>query len=106
MTYDDITANKAATMSLTDADVTGTYPTNMSGSYITKMDLWGVPTAINGSSSTGLYDGGWSNTGTSRVAYLGGASHHGALDGSWARDFNGDAGASAWLLRGRLTLVR
>lgn len=106
MTYDDITANKAATMSLTDADVTGTYPTNMSASYITKMDLWGVPTAINGSSSTGLYDGGWSNTGTSRVAYLGGGSIGGAIDGSWARSFAYDAGSSDWNLRGRLTLVR
>ena len=107
MTFDDYVANKAVTMSASDADVVGKYPTNVNGGYITKIDVFGVPTAVNGSSTSGFYDGLWStNIYNSRIAYLGGTSDYGSLDGVFARDFRSDAGNQTWDRRGFVTVSR
>ena len=78
----------------------------MSGSYISKIDVFGVPTAIGASSESGFYDGGWSNAYGTRVAYLGGTSNGGAFDGAFARDFDSDASYQSWRRRGRVTMNR
>ena len=107
MTFDDLVANKAATMSKDDADVIGQYPANISGTYIKTMDLFGVPQTAGGSSSTGLYDGFWNTVPQDNcIAYLGGISSDGLLCGSWARIFNNGASNATWGPRGRATMVR
>jgi hypothetical protein len=107
MTFDDKVANLSATMAKTNGEVIGQYPVSLNSSYIKNMDLFGIPTAGGGSSSTGFYDGCWTtNLYDSRVAYLGGASDHGAVAGSWARALTDDASYAAWYRRGRLTMIR
>lgn len=108
MTFDDIVANKTATMARTDADVVTTSSIAAEqGQYINKIDLWGVPqSASGGSSSTGFYDGLWVSANSSRVAWLGGASYYGAFGGGFARDFDTDAAYSFWIGRCRASIVR
>lgn len=104
MTFDDKKANEAATMVNSKADVTGTYATNWSQSYISKIDVFGVPTAVEGSSSSGFFDAAWSATGTDRVAYLGGNSGSGDVCGGFARSFGDAASYTYWSRRGRVTM--
>ena len=109
MTYDDIKANARATMYASDADVKGIYPcgSSVSQKYFKEIDLWGVPQDISGSSASGFYDGFWAfELYSSRVAYLGGNSSCGAIDGGFARYFYADASASNWYRRGRSTMNR
>lgn len=107
MTYDDIKANASATFIASNADVVGTYPTTLDNSYFGNADLWGVPTNTSGGSSSTRYcDAAWSNTGSDRVAYLGGRSVLGSSVGGFARAFDAVAGASAWDWRGRSTMNR
>lgn len=107
MTFDDRTANLSATLDKNKADVFGNYAYNTNSSYITKIDVYGNPTDVGGSSSTGFYDGMWSyNLYDSRVAYLGGLAYDGLIDGVFSRYFYHAAGTSNWNGRGRLTLNR
>lgn len=116
MTFDDIKANtfastSSADMIIANADVTGTIP-SMSSSYISKIDVYGVPTAAGDdatiqASDRGFFDCGWSNvTVGSRVAYLGGDSYYGAGCGAFARGFFSVASGQNWGWRGRVTMNR
>ena len=108
MTFDDVKANAQVTFDKDQADITGIIP-SMSSNYISKIDLYGVPTKADssGTSSTGFYDGAWSDTASnSRIAYLGGDSDGGAVDGVFARNFINDASYEYWNQRGRLTMNR
>ena len=106
MTFDDIKANAAATMAIANADVEGDILA-MNSSYIDKIDLFGVPTALQTQSSEGFYDGAWSNQGLNgAVAYLGGNSYFGAIDGAFARAFDTGASSQSWGRRGRVTMNR
>jgi hypothetical protein len=107
LTLDDIVANKTATLSKDDAQFYGTYlaGSTISGKYISKIDLFGVPTEANASSSTGFYDGFWAyNLYDSRVAYLGGGSYDGLFVGAFARGFDDVAPSAHWNRRGRITM--
>lgn len=107
LTLDDIVANKTATLSKNDAQFYGTYlaGSTIYNKFISKIDLFGVPTEANASSSTGFYDGFWAqNLYDSRVAYLGGYSNGGLVDGAFARDFFYDAPSASWNRRGRITM--
>jgi hypothetical protein len=104
MTFDDKKANLAATMNNSNSDVSGTYLTNMSSSYISDIDVYGVPTEVAGSSTTGFYDAAWSSTGSDRVAYLGGLSYLGDGCGGFARRFDLAASDPFWARRGRVTM--
>ena len=107
MTYDDILANTSASdWDTSKAEVKGVYPYNANSTYISAIDLWQVPTSLTASSSTtGFYDGWWSfYTGSGRVAYVGGVSFSGALDGGFARAFFNVASDSGWVRRGRSTM--
>ena len=114
MTFDDKKANLACNLAIANADITGTYATNWSQTYITDIDLYGVPedttgatgesTQYTGSSSRGFFDACWSNTGASQVAYLGGGSDLGARVGAFARAFSNDASSAYWSRRGRITM--
>ena len=109
MTYDDIIANKIATLAFDDADVIGKFPagSSVNDKFISKIDLLAMPTEVNGTSSTGFCDAIWANaTGTDKVAYVGGASPLGSSGGGFARAFNSDAPGSNWALRGRVTMNR
>ena len=109
MTYDDIIANKAATMAKDDADVYGPFlgGSNVNNTFIGKIDLWGNPIEAGGSSSSGFYDAIWAqNIADSRVAYVGGDSCGGLSDGGFARGFDSDASVSSWVWRGRITMNR
>ena len=107
MTYDDIKANASTSLTESNADVVGTYPTTLSGQYFGNADLWGVPTNTSGGSSSTRYcDAAWSAAGTGRVAYLGGTSYAESAVGGFARNFNLDAVFSSWAWRGRSTMNR
>ena len=101
LTFDDEKANAAATMSLDNADVTMTYLTNCSGTYMKNVDFFTMPIEAGGGSSSGFCDGNWSNTYTERVFYSGGASDLGVLCGPFARDLYVDASNVSWYWRGR-----
>lgn len=106
MTFDDVNANASATLGSDNADIVGNYTTSWSNTFITNIDLYGVPTSVGGSSSTGFYDAAWSagTTNTSYVAYLGGSSYSGASVGAFARAFDNTASNSVWARRGRITM--
>ena len=100
-TYDDLKANKAALMALTDADETFTI-SSTSSTYAKNVNALGVLTELGGSSSSGFYDGNWSNiTVGERILYCGGSSYHGSLGGPFARGLTDDVTTSAWNLRSR-----
>ena len=107
LTFDDVKANAAATLATSDADIVGNYVTSWNQTYITNIDLYGVPSeTLNGQSSLGFYDACWSagTTNTSYVAFLGGTSYYGASGGAFARAFIGDASYATWGRRGRITM--
>ena len=106
LTFDDEKANKAATMALEDADVTMTYLTNASSTYCKNIDFYTMPIEAGGSSTSGFYDGNWSDTGSSRVFYVGGASYSGSGCGSFARYLGIDASALGWGRRARCAMNR
>ena len=106
LTFDDAKANKAATMALEDADVTMTYLTNTSSTYCKNVDFFTMPIEAGGSSTSGFYDGNWSNTYTERVFYVGGDSTNGSLCGAFARILHIDASHSTWALRARCAMNR
>ena len=109
MTYDDIIANKAATMAKDDADIYGPFlgGSGVENKFIGKIDLWGNPIEAGGSSSSGFYDSVWAqNIADSRVAYVGGGSGYGLSVGGFARTFITDASVSNWHRRGRITMNR
>jgi hypothetical protein len=107
MTYDDFKANDLTTLTESNADVVGTYPTTLTGLYIKRADLWGVPTNDRGGSSSTYYcDAAWSATGTSRVAFLGGDSDNGSSNGGFARSFDRNTTFASWDRRGRATMIR
>ena len=106
LTFDDEKANAAATMSLDNADVTMTYLTNCSGTYMKNVDFFAMPIEAGGGSSSGFCDGNWSNTYTERVFYSGGDSHLGVICGPFARAVADVASAAAWYWRGRCALNR
>ena len=106
LTFDDAKANKAALMVLEDADVTMTYLTNTSSTYCKNVDFFTMPIEAGGSSTSGFYDGNWSNTYTERVFYVGGASDAGSFCGAFARRLNHDASYSYWPLRARCAMNR
>ena len=106
LTFDDEKANAAATMSLDNADVTMTYLTNCSGTYMKNVDFFTMPIEAGGGSSSGFCDGNWSNTYTERAFYSGGYSNYGVVCGPCARTVYDDASYAAWGWRGRCALNR
>lgn len=106
LTFDDAKANKAATMALDDADVTMTYLTNTSGTYCKNVDFFTMPIEAGGSSTSGFYDGNWSNTYTERVFYVGGSSYGGSNCGAFARIVDVDASIAYWSHRARCAMNR
>lgn len=106
LTFDDAKANKAALMDLADADVTMTYLTNTGGTYCKNVDFFTMPIEAGGSSTSGFYDGNWSNTSNDRIFYVGGSSNHGSNCGAFARDLTYDASGSAWSRRARCAMNR
>ena len=120
LTTDDIIANKAATLDVNAnaqyIEIHDNYPGSngdtgplgrIENKYISKIDLYGVPTELNGSSTSGFYDAHWAyGNGAGRVAYLGGTSNYGASDGVFARHFYDAASLAYWNRRGRLTMNR
>ena len=106
LTFDDVKANKAATMALEDADVTMTYLTNTGGTYCKNVDFFTMPIEAGGSSTTGFYDGNWSSTSNDRVFYVGGDSGNDSNCGAFARFLSYDASISGWSLRARCAMNR
>ena len=106
LTFDDVKANKAATMSLDDADVTMSYLTNTNGSYMKNVDFFTMPIEVGGSTTSGFYDGNWSNTYNDRIFYAGGSSGAGAICGAFARRVDSAASSAAWVLRARCAMNR
>ena len=88
-------------MSLDNADVTMTYLTNCSGTYMKNVDFFTMSIEAGGGSSSGFCDGNWSNTYTERVFYSGGDSNAGVICGPFARNVNNDASNANWNRRGR-----
>lgn len=106
LTFDDEKANKAATMALEDADVTMSYLTNCRGTYCKNVDFFTMPIEAGGSSTSGFYDGNWSNTSNDRVFYAGGASSVGSACGAFARNLDYGASGAAWTRRARCAMNR
>ena len=109
MTYDDVVANKIATLAFDDADVIGKFAagSSVNNKFISKIDLLAMPTEVNGTSSTGFCDAIMVNgTGADRIAYVGGYSNFGSSNGGFARLFNLVATHTSWTLRGRVTMNR
>ena len=103
-TYDDFKANAAALMPIEDADDDHTYPTDLSASYAKEVNLLGIAKDKNGSSTTGFYNGNWSNTENDRIFYAGGTTNIGVLCGAFARDVNYDVSFACWDQRGRCAM--
>jgi len=79
----------------------------LSSSYATVVNILGIAKNTSGSSTTGFFDGNWSNiNATDRIFYSGGSSYHGAFDGAFARLVPNDVSGSAWDLRGRCAVRR
>ena len=106
LTFDDEKANKAALMDLADADVTMTYLTNTGGTYCKNVDFFTMPIEAGGSTTTGFYDGNWSNTYSDRIFYAGGASDAGLFCGAFARRVTSDVTAADWDRRARCAMNR
>lgn len=106
LTFDDVKANVNKLMATTDADITHTYPTNLSGTYAKNVDMLGICIETGGSSTSGYFDGNWSNNNSDRIFYAGGDSAGGALDGPFARRVGGAAASSTWGPRGRCAVRR
>ena len=107
LTYDDVKANKAATMSLDDADVTMSYLTNMgNGVYPKNVNFYTMAVETGGSTTSGFYDIQYSNTSNDRVFYAGGTSFDGAFCGAFARGVYDDASVASWLRRARCAMNR
>lgn len=105
-TYDDMKANKAALMDTADADETHGIIA-LSSSYATVVNILGIAKNTNGSSTTGFFDGNWSNiNATDRIFYSGGDSDRGAVDGAFARAVYTVVSHSYWDLRGRCAVRR
>ena len=100
-TYNDLVANEAKVLNTSKADETFTI-VSTSGTYAKNVNALGVLTESGGSSSSGFYDGNWSNTGsTDRILYCGGYSGTGSLVGPFARHLYIDSADSYWALRSR-----
>lgn len=100
-TYDEDIANEAALLDTTKADETFEVVT-LGGSYAKNVSVLGVALDTKGSSSTGFYDGNWSNTSANqRVLYVGGPAGNGVLAGPFARALFYDVSYSNWSQRGR-----
>ena len=100
-TYDEDIANEAALLDTTKADETFEIVAT-STNYAKNVSVLGVALDTKGSSSTGFYDGNWSNIGANqRVLYVGGDAGGGVLVGSFARYLNNAVSSSYWSLRGR-----
>ena len=93
-------------MATTDADITHTYPTNLNQTYAKNVDMLGICIEAGGSSTSGYFDGNWSNANSDRIFYAGGDSSGGALGGPFARSVNLVAAASGWGQRGRCAVRR
>lgn len=106
LTFDDEKANKAALMDLADADVTMTYLTNTSGTYCKNVDFFTMPIEAGGSTTTGFYDGNWSNTYSDRIFYAGGYSDDGLLCGAFARSVDVGVTYAYWHQRARCAMNR
>lgn len=106
LTFDDVKANVNKLMATTDADITHTYPTNLNQTYAKNVDMLGICIETGGSSTSGYFDGNWSNTNSDRIFYAGGNSYNGALGGPFARVVTDDAADSYWLRRGRCAVRR
>lgn len=106
LTYNDVTANISATMNTASADYTGSYLTNMSGTFVKNIGSMTEPQETGGSTTTGFCDGNWTDTGGSRIFLAGGSSGSGSCCGPFARAFNRVAADSGWTLRGRCALNR
>ena len=109
MTYDDVVANKIATLAFDDADVIGKFAagSSVNNKFISKIDLLAMPTEVNGTSSTGFCDAIWASaTAADKIAYVGGYSNLGSSDGGFARVFLYAAAYTSWYLRGRVTMNR
>lgn len=106
LTFDDVKANVNKLMATTDADITHSYPTNLSQTYAKNVDMLGICIETGSSSTSGYFDGNWSNTNSDRIFYAGGTSTYGAIDGPFARFVLNDAAASYWNQRGRCAVRR
>ena len=106
LTFDDAKANKAALMDLADADVTMTYLTNTGGTYCKNVDFFTMPIEAGGSTTTGFYDGNWSNTYSDRIFYAGGNSGDGLFCGAFARVVTDAVTNVHWAQRARCAMNR
>ena len=103
-TRGDYKANAQALIPILECEVEHDYPTNLSETYAKNVSELGIATEGGGSSSSGFFDGNWSNTSDDRIFYAGGDSGNGALCGPFARDVNNDAANAGWDRRGRVAL--
>lgn len=105
-TYDDEKANAAVLLVTTNADETHKIVA-CSGTYAKNVNKLGLLTESGGSSSSGFYDGHWSNvTANDRIMYVGGCSGIGLIDGVFSRYVSCAASDSGWTLRGRGAIRR
>lgn len=103
-TRDDLKANAQALIPIEDADDDHTYLTDLSGSYAREVNLLGIAKDKNGSSTTGFYDGNWSNTSDDRIFYAGGPASNGVICGAFARDVASGVTYAYWDRRGRCAM--
>ena len=108
MSFDDVKSNINAQMDTsTNADIIGTYNTALSSSWITNMDIYGIPVTVGSSSSTGFYDGAWSsNSSKYYISALGGSSSHSLYAGGFSRLITTTPDYAFNNIRGRATLIR
>ena len=103
-TRGDYKANAQALIPILECEVEHDYPTNLSETYAKNVSELGIATEGGGSSSSGFFDGNWSNTSDDRIFYAGGISNRGAFCGPFARNVNNDAANANWNQRGRVAI--
>ena len=103
-TRDDYKANAQALIPILECEAEHDYPTNLSETYAKNVSELGIATEGGGSSSSGFFDGNWSNTSDDRIFYAGGNSYDGAICGPFARGVDDDASDADWHRRGRVAI--
>jgi hypothetical protein len=90
-----------------NADIIGTYNTSLNSSWITNVDIYGIPVTVGSSSSTGFYDGAWSiNSSKYYISALGGWSNSDLYAGGFSRLISTTPDYSSNNIRGKATLIR
>lgn len=100
-TRDDEKANAANIVAAADCEETHTILAT-SQTYAKNVNILGILSETGGSSTSGFYDGNWSNIGErNRILYVGGFSITGVLDGVLARSVGSAVSTYVWDPRGR-----